>query len=758
MRSKGIMKVTELSRLVAAVVSCMVLTGCSNSEEAKKEHFENANRFVAADKPQEAVVEYRNALKEDPKFGEARFKLAQAYESLGNANQAFREYVRAADLMPQNTDAQVKAAAYMLAAGQFEDAKTRIQPVIDRDPTNSTAQLILGNALVGLKDLDGAVREIEEAIRLEPGRGLTYSNLAMVKFAQGQKDEAKKAFEKAVEVDPKSVQARLALAYFQWSVNDVAAAEDSLKSALAIEPKNVLANRTLVAFYIGSNRAAQAEPYLKALAAAGAPQPTLQLADYYVSQRRPAEASAILEPLTKDPLSAGAAETRLAALAYATDKSRGHGMLDAVIKREPANVLALLQKTQWLLVETRTQEALVPARAAVKAAPTNITAHYYLGLALDALRQRKEAMAEFGEVLRLNPRATPAQLALSRLNLLEGSTESAVNYAEGALSSQPNNPDARASLVRGLLGRRDLDRAAEVLAPLLKQYPQVATVHVLNGGLKLQKRDFAGAGSAYERALSLSPASVEALAGLTTVELLQNKGPQARQRIEARLATEPNRADLLIIAGQVYANQRDFGKAEAVLRHAIQSDATSSRAYSMLANVLLVAGKLEAALVEFDQMSSRDAKNLSAATMAAMIVHSQNKTADAKKRYEAIVSADPTAAVAANNLAWIYQEEGGKLDEALRLAQAAATRLPESPEVQDTIGMIYVKKELPALAVSAFERSIDKAPDNPSYHYHLALALSKSGNSQRARQSAEQAIKLKPDYPEALKLLAQVKG
>jgi len=433
-------------------------------------------------------------------------------------------------------------------------------------------------------------------------------------------------------------------------------------------------------------------------------------------------------------------------------------MLDAVIKREPANVLALLQKTQWLLVETRTQEALVPARAAVKAAPTNITAHYYLGLALDALRQRKEAMAEFGEVLRLNPRATPAQLALSRLNLLEGSTESAVNYAEGALSSQPNNPDARASLVRGLLGRRDLDRAAEVLAPLLKQYPQVATVHVLNGGLKLQKRDFAGAGSAYERALSLSPASVEALAGLTTVELLQNKGPQARQRIEARLATEPNRADLLIIAGQVYANQRDFGKAEAVLRHAIQSDATSSRAYSMLANVLLVAGKLEAALVEFDQMSSRDAKHPSAATMAAMIVHSQNKTADAKKRYEAIVSADPTAAVAANNLAWIYQEEGGKLDEALRLAQAAATRLPESPEVQDTIGMIYVKKELPALAVSAFERSIDKAPDNPSYHYHLALALSKSGNSQRARQSAEQAIKLKPDYPEALKLLAQVKG
>src|ERR1044071_2693791 len=135
------MKVIRVVRLIAVVACGAVLASCSNSEQLKKEHFDNANRFLAADKVQEAVVEYRNALKEDPKFGEARFKLAQAYETLGNVNQAFREYVRAADLMPQNTDAQVKAAAYMLAGGQFEDARTRIQPVLDRDPTNTTAQL-----------------------------------------------------------------------------------------------------------------------------------------------------------------------------------------------------------------------------------------------------------------------------------------------------------------------------------------------------------------------------------------------------------------------------------------------------------------------------------------------------------------------------------------------------------------------------------------------------------------------------------------
>jgi predicted Zn-dependent protease len=176
----------------------------------------------------------------------------------------------------------------------------------------------------------------------------------------------------------------------------------------------------------------------------------------------------------------------------------------------------------------------------------------------------------------------------------------------------------------------------------------------------------------------------------------------------------------------------------------------------MLAGVLVAAGKLDAARVEFDQMAKRDAKNVAAQTMAAMIVHGQNKVADARARYEAIVNADPTASVAANNLAWIYAEEGQKLDEALRLAQGALTRLPDNPEVNDTIGWIYVKKELPALAVPAFEKSLEKAPDNASYHYHLALALSKAGDNGRARAAAQQALKLKPDYDEAKKLLASL--
>jgi tetratricopeptide (TPR) repeat protein len=122
------------------------------------------------------------------------------------------------------------------------------------------------------------------------------------------------------------------------------------------------------------------------------------------------------------------------------------------------------------------------------------------------------------------------------------------------------------------------------------------------------------------------------------------------------------------------------------------------------------------------------------------------------------MNGSPTAVVAANNLAWLYQEDNEKLDDALRLAQLAAARMPDSAEVQDTIGMIYFRKELPALAISAFERSVEKSPDSADYHYHLAMALAKAGEPKRAREAAEQAIKLKPDFADAQKLLAQTKG
>ena len=72
-------------RLWLAGAAIVLLAACSNPEQTKKEHFDNAETFMAAGKVQEAIVEYRNAIRDDPKYGEARFNNAHAYQTAGKA-------------------------------------------------------------------------------------------------------------------------------------------------------------------------------------------------------------------------------------------------------------------------------------------------------------------------------------------------------------------------------------------------------------------------------------------------------------------------------------------------------------------------------------------------------------------------------------------------------------------------------------------------------------------------------------------------
>src|SRR6266536_1142499 len=162
-----------MTRINAAAVFVLIgtlaaATACAKDPEvAKREYMRSGDQYTAQKKYQEAVIQYRNAVQQDPRFGDARVKLAQTYEQLGDVNNAYREYIRAADLLPNNITAQVKAADMLLLARQFEDAQTRADKALKIDAKSVDAQIAKGNALAGLKNLDAAVTEIEHAIQLE---------------------------------------------------------------------------------------------------------------------------------------------------------------------------------------------------------------------------------------------------------------------------------------------------------------------------------------------------------------------------------------------------------------------------------------------------------------------------------------------------------------------------------------------------------------------------------------------------------------
>jgi tetratricopeptide (TPR) repeat protein len=62
-------------------------------------------------------------------------------------------------------------------------------------------------------------------------------------------------------------------------------------------------------------------------------------------------------------------------------------------------------------------------------------------------------------------------------------------------------------------------------------------------------------------------------------------------------------------------------------------------------------------------------------------------------------------------------------------ARTATRGLPGSAPIQDTLGWIYYKKGLAALAIQPFQKSVELDPNNSEYSFHLGLAQAKAGAS-----------------------------
>ena len=364
----------------------------------------------------------------------------------------------------------------MLLAERFEDAKARVAPLLAKNPKDLDALLLHAQALASLRDVAGAIAQIEEALKASPDSSRAFVNLGTMRMQAGEAKEAEAAFRKAIAVAPSSSDAKLALASFLWAAGRLPEAETSIKETLAAEPQHLMANRMLAAIYVATGRSGDAEGPLKAMAdISKSADSRFRLADYYVSVGRTKDATSLLTPLAADPAMFAEAELRLATLDYNAGRvPEAHKRLDDVLARVPNRGSALAIKAGWLTKENKLDEALEVAKAAVGADPEAATAHLALAVVHDRRREVAEATKSYNEVLRLNPRATPAQVALSRLSLASGAAAAAVTYAGDARLRDPSNLAARVALVKGLIVTGDLARAETEVAGLLKGAPNAA--------------------------------------------------------------------------------------------------------------------------------------------------------------------------------------------------------------------------------------------------------------------------------------------
>ena len=751
--------------LCLVVVSAWLVAGtlgCSGNPQSQLLHYvSSGDQYLAAGKPAEAIIEYLNALRIDPNAGPARAKVGEAYLQTRELDKAVAAFVRAADLMQDDADLQVKTGGLWLILGQFEDAQRIAERLLLRQPRHVPALVLRANALAGLQSLGDAIEQIEEAIQLDPEQGSLYSNLGSFQARTGRLDEAQIAFEQAVQVAPDSADAHTALAQFYMATRRPALAEKALLQAIQLDPKYVLARRALTTLYAETGRPVQAGEHLKAIAdIVGDVESRVELADFYLLTRRRDEGVTLLEEIASDAGGYFRARTRLAALAYSEGRrEEAHQIVDEVLAKA-RYAEAMLLKARFLRLEGDITGALTRARTALETNPFFLQAHYMAGELYLQTGDKVRAADAFSRVLRINPRAGAAQAHLARLELSKGSLQSSLELSERAVRNAPADITARLTLVRVLVQQGNARRADEELAAIAKQFPNAATVHALKGNISLVRRDFPTARRSYEQALARDPNSFDALAGLTALDLTTGQTASARDRVDRELQRKPGDIDRVMLAAQTYSALGDMKKTEELLLSAIATGPDRTEPYGTLAQFYVQQNRLEEGKQVFQGIIERDPRAVGAQTMVGLILRKQNRTDEAIEQYKKALAIDAEAAVAANNLAWIYADRGQMLEEGLRLARVARAKLPNRPEVIDTIGWLYYKSRQPDLAIPYLREAIDLSPRNPQFRYHLAATYARTGDSRLAKVTLQEALKLGTDFPEiedARRLLARLR-
>lgn len=153
--------------------------------------------------------------------------------------------------------------------------------------------------------------------------------------------------------------------------------------------------------------------------------------------------------------------------------------------------------------------------------------------------QLDEAETLFKEILETLPGLAPVHQNLGYISAQREDWPNAEKHYLEALDLDPEEPAIKHGLVRVYRGSGQKEKALALVNQMAEEYPEDATAQYNRALFLNDTGETEEAAKAFEAALAADPGFVEAHYELARICLLQSKGPEAMEHLEAYLAGHP---------------------------------------------------------------------------------------------------------------------------------------------------------------------------------------------------------------------------
>jgi tetratricopeptide (TPR) repeat protein len=763
-------------RVFAAVLACVLgLISCNTDPNiAKKRYLEMGNKYFDRANYKSASIMYRRALEKDKRYGPAYYKLGLTYWKQGSLNLAVANFRKAVDELrkdnPDHWDALMRVTDIYLEIAHdpqhMKESEQNIQLLLAHDPNNYDAHRLDGDLLFvkaiearlragmdeAVQDLKDAVVEYQKADSIKPGQTPVVMKLAKCSMLQGNAPAAEALYRQVIDKDKTFVAAYnelYRLYMFQAKRDD---GEKLLKLAFQNNPKNYIFLSTLAAHYSLENRREDMIDVLQQIKshAKDFPRAYQVVGDFYVRLGDPDSAiREFKEGVAKDPARKATYQKDIMSVLIAQHK-RGEAaeINQQILKDNPNDSDARSLEAGFLLDKGDVTRALSELQAVVTRSPDNAVARYNLGRAHVARGEWEQGRQSFQKAIELHPDYMLARLALAQLLVTRGDFDAALKAAGDILKLDRGNKSAQLIESAALLGQKKFDESRMLLNAMLQKNPNAPDVLFQLGVVNLAQGKYKEANDAFKRTYELNPANSRGLMGMVETEMAENKPDEAIKVLQAEAAKSPNRLDVQLALGntEVRAGRYDLalGYFQRVLDGLDKNSKVRGDVYMRIGETYRRKGDLANAINALQEGRKFLPDNPIILSTLALVLDAAGRYNEAKQVYLATIKLDPNNAVSLNNLAFLMAENNGDLDLALTMAQRAKQLLPNLPEVSDTLGSIYLRKNLAGDAVDIFKDLVTKVPTSSTYHYHLAKAYFQQGDKLRASSQLQLALKYSP--------------